>query len=388
YSVVGPPRNQVSLRGNVWRPGTYELDSGLTLSALLARAGGPKPDTYLERAHILRLEPDSTRRLIPVSLVPGSPDPLLMELDEVTVYSRTSFRPQRQIAVFGSVQRPGLHTFRDSMTLLDAVILAGGLRDEAYLLEAEISRLPHERTDGRLAEVIRVPLDSTFVLDPTGYVARQAGSRAGNPVLQPYDNVFIRRLPGWELQRNVVVSGEVRFPGRYTLTRRDERITDLLERAGGLTEAAYVRGAQFNRAEARAGRVGIDLERVLRDRNHRDNLILLAGDSLHVPQYQPVVVVEGAVNSPVGVSYAPGRGAGYYVDRAGGYARRADARRTYIVQPNGRVDRRGADVEPGARVVVPFRPDTDVGPNWVQLLTITSGLVTSLLSIIVISRQL
>ncbi len=385
YAVSRPVRNQVVLRGNVWRPGVYRAEVGLTLSGLLAQAGGTKSDTYTDRVHILRLEPDSTRRLLATSLAPGAADPVLEEFDEVTVFSTTSFRPQRQVSVFGSVQRPGLHAFRDSMTLMDAIMLAGGLRDEAYLLEAEISRLPSGSGDGRtLAEIIRVPLDSSFVLDPTGYIRRPTGDRGQNPALAPYDNVFIRRVPGFEIQRNVVLSGEVRFPGRYSLTRRDERVADVLERAGGLTDAAYVRGAQFFRAESRAGRVGIELDRVLRDRGHRDNLILMAGDSLHVPPFQPVVVVEGAVNSPVAVAYVPGQSAGFYVDRAGGFARRADRKRTYVVQPNGAVHRRDARVEPGARVVVPEVPADERRTEWRDVLPVVASILTSAVTIIVV----
>src|SRR5207244_3923775 len=138
-----------------------------------------------------------------------------------------------------------------------------------------------------------------------------------------------------------------------SINHPNERLSDLIDRAGGLTDAAYPRGAQFYRAENRAGRVGIDFERVLRDHSYRDNLILLTGDSIYVPLYQPVVQVEGAVNSPVAVSFVPGRAADYYVDRAGGFARRADKGRTYVVQQNGTVERRGSRGDPGARVVGP-----------------------------------
>lgn len=388
YYVAQPVRDMVVLKGDVWRPGMYQLDSGMTLSRLMALGGGPKPDAYLERVHIQRLEPDSTRRLIAAALTPGAPDPRLVESDEVTVYSLTAFRPPRQISVFGSVLRPGPLAFRDSMTLLDAVILAGGLRDEAYLLEAEISRLPQDRGDGLIAEVMRVRLDSTFVVDPSGYLVRPAAAAGANPILHPYDNIFIRRVPGWEVQRNVVISGEVRFPGRYTLTRRDERLTDLIERAGGVRATAYVLGAQLHRAVSRVGRVGIDVERAMRDPSFRDNVVLLEGDSIHVPPFQPIVVVEGEVNSPVGVAFTPGNNAGFYVNRAGGFSRNADRKRTYIVQPSGRVDRAGSRVEPGARIVVPSKPTDRSGLSLIQVLTITSGLVTTLLSIVVISRQL
>jgi polysaccharide export outer membrane protein len=416
FAVTVPVRNRVLVKGDVWRPGTYQLESGMTLSRLIAAAGGLKPDVYSERAHILRLNPDSTRLLVPVSLVgiptQGAPpgddagvrgqvsgarvppagqlamDPALQESDEITVYSKTGFRPSRQIAVFGAVQRPGVFVFTDSMTLLDAVMMAGGLRDEAFLLEAEISRIPDERQEGQLAQVIRVPLDSTYVLDLSGYLRRPTSARGAEPMLAPYDNVFIRRVPGWELQRNVYVTGEVKFPGRYTLVRRDEKLLDVLNRAGGLTTDGYIRGAQFYRVEGRAGRIGIDLEKVLKDATYRDNLILFAGDSLYVPQYQPVVKVEGGVNSPVSVAYVPRRGVGYYVDRAGGFSRRADKNRTYVVQPNGAVDTYSARVEPGARIVVPEVPAGEEKTNWGQILSAVATILTSALTIVLVVQRL
>jgi protein involved in polysaccharide export with SLBB domain len=414
FPVTAPVRNRVVVKGDVWHPGAFQVDSGMTLSQLIAEAGGLKPDTYAERAHILRLLPDSTRQLIPVSLVgiptqgapggdsgtsraaalaPAAGDPPVQEFDEITVYSKTSFRPNRQITVYGSVQRPGLLAYWDSLTLRDAVMLAGGLRDEAYLLEAEISRVPTERPEGQLAQIIRVRLDSTYVLDVRrDQRSAQAGAAGGPPgpdvLLEPYDNVFIRRIPGWELQRNVVLAGEVKFPGRYSLTRSDERLRDVIERAGGFTPVAYVAGAQFIRADNRAGRVGIDLERIMRDASYRDNLILLAGDSLYVPPYQPIVKVEGGVNSPVAVAYVPGQSARYYVDRAGGFSRRADKGRTYIVQPNGAVETSGYDVQPGARVVVPEVPLGEEKTNWAVILSAVATVLTSALTIVLVVQRL
>ncbi len=413
FGVSAPVRNRVVIRGDVWHPGAYQLDSGMTLSRLIAEAGGLKPDVYAERAHIMRLNADSTRQLIRASLVgippqggPGSEDrdpgsgslrppaghladdPALQEFDEVTVFSLTEFRPKRQISVFGSVQRPGVLAFTDSMNLRDAVMQAGGLRDEAYLLQAEISRIPERRQPGQIAQVITVPLDSSYVFDPTGYLRRPTGPRQPAPRLEPYDNIFIRRVPGWELQHNVYIAGEVQFPGRYTLSRRDEKLLDVLNRAGGLTPTAYAEGAQFFRAEGRAGRIGIDLPRVLRDSSYRDNFALTAGDSLYIPQYESVVKVEGGVNSPVAVAYVPGQGTGYYIDRAGGFSRRADKGRTYVVQPNGAVERRSASPQPGARVVVPEVPPGEEKTNWGLILSAAATILSSALTIILVVQRL
>ena len=404
FGIEQPVRNRVVVRGNVWQPGPVALRPGMRLTDAIEAAGGVRTDAYLGRAHITRMMPDSTRRMIGLELTglvqpgirgdsrrgpqAGQPDrdPELMEFDEVTIFSKAEFRAERTVSVFGSVQRPGAIPFRDSMTLRDAVLLAGGLRDEAYLLQAEISRVTG--SPDTLASLIMVPLDSSYVVDQSGYLVRTTNRRGADAVLEPYDNVFVRRVPGFSLQRNVVITGEVKFPGRYTLTRPDERVADLVRRAGGMTEAAYVRGVRFYREEQRAGRVGLDLDHALRDPAFRDNIVLLAGDSIHVPPYQPVVVVEGAVNSPVAVAYVPNKDARFYVDRAGGETRRADGKRAYIVQPNGAVMTRGNRVEPGARVVVPEKPNDPNRANTAQVLTTTMAFLASLLSIVVLAKQI
>lgn len=404
FPVTRPVRGQVAVRGNVWHAGRYALTPGMTVGDLLRQAGGLRSDTYLERAQILRLTPDSTRRMLTLDLTgmrplgapgdlstdPGRPtaDLALTEFDEVTVFSTSEFRPTRFIALYGEVQRPGLYPFVDSMTLRDAVLLAGGFRDNAWLAEAEVSRMPRDRTSGESAEVVKVPLDSSFVVDTSGYEIRPTGDTGRPFYLQPYDNVFVRRTPGWETQQNVVLTGQVRFPGRYTLRRQDERLAEVIERAGGATSTAYIQGFQLVRARARTGRVGLDLDRALRDPRSRDNLILVGGDSLFLPQYEPVVRVEGAVNSPVAVAFEPGRSANFYVDRAGGFSRRADQKRSYIVQPNGAVERRGSKVLAGARVVVPEIPADEPRTNWSQIFLGVSAVLTSALTVLVLSRQL
>jgi hypothetical protein len=196
-------------------------------------------------------------------------------------------------------------------------------------------------------------LDSSYVFDATGYVRRPVGeSSAPQFQLHPYDNIFIRRQPGWRLQRNIVMAGEVQLPGRYTLALKDERLASVIDRAGGLTAEAYARGIQFIRAERGVGSIAIDLPRVLRDPTHRDNLIMVPGDSIYIPRFIPTVRVEGAVNFPSSVTYVPGAGVDYYIDAAGGAAHQADKGKTFVQQPNGLIQR-GERPEPGAVVIVP-----------------------------------
>jgi protein involved in polysaccharide export with SLBB domain len=190
-------------------------------------------------------------------------------------------------------------------------------------------------------------------------------------VLAPYDNVLILRQPNFELQRTVFVGGEVRSPGRYSLRTRGERLSDVVARAGGTTELADGDAVTFYRTREAQGRIGVDLRGVLRDARHRENLLLEDGDSIVVARRQQVVLVEGGVNAPTAVPYVPGANIDYYVRAAGGPSVRGLADRAYVTQGNGKVEsirRRRVladDVPepmPGARVVVPERPENGQNP--------------------------
>jgi protein involved in polysaccharide export with SLBB domain len=172
------------------------------------------------------------------------------------------------------------------------------------------------------------------------------------------------------------------------LLTRDERLADIVRRAGGLTDVAYAPGAQFIRTQGGLGRVGVDLDNALKKPNSRDNIVLFAGDSLVVPEYQPTVKVEGAVNSPVTVAYTPHRGATYYIDHAGGFSRQADKNRTYIVQPNGSVDTYDQRIQPGARVIVPAVPSGEEKTNWAGILTSVASILSTALTVILVVQRL
>jgi protein involved in polysaccharide export with SLBB domain len=381
YAAAGGQRNSVTIAGGVWQPGTYQVEPGMRVSELLRVAGGLRPEAYSERAAIIRTHPDSTRELLAVALSPAgipeaSRDVELLEGDQVTVFTRIESRPERYVDVSGAVGRPGRIMYADSMTVRDAVLLAGGATEDAYLLEAEVSRMRGGgSTDDTLAVVLRVPLDTSVVLDPTSPLPAPSGTGSGADVtLRPYDNVFVRHRPGWERPENVAIAGEVRFPGRYTILTRNERLSNLLERAGGLTPVAYANGIRFIRAEDDAGRVAVDLERVLTDPSHPHNLILEAGDSVFIPRFIPIVRVQGAVNSQASVTYLRGAGLDYYINSAGGFAARADKGRTFVLQPNGLIERRGRP-EPGAVVTVPEKDPSQ--RSWlIELAPFLTGLVS------------
>ncbi len=395
FKIESIRRNAVSIEGSVWQPGTYQLEPGMRLWDLVQAAGGLRPETYEGRAQLVRMRPDLSTEMMGVVLPSsgGVPvdNPVLREFDALTVFSRAEFRPKRYVVVNGAVMNPGIVRFSDSMTLRDAVLLTGGVREDAYLLAAEISRL---RTDiggngdegDTLALALRAALDSSYVLESGAYIRRPVGSASAPEVfLHPYDNIFIRQQPGFEMQHNVKLTGEVRFPGSYSLLTRDERLLSVINRAGGLRPQAYPNGIRFFRLEGNAGRIGINLPEVLRDANHLDNILLAAGDSVHIPRYLPTVRVEGAVNSPASVTFVPGRGIGYYIEAAGGFSRRADKGGKFVQQPNGLIEK-GGRPEPGAVVVVPAKDPAD-RVDMVALISSITGILASVATVIIVALR-
>lgn len=386
FAIRAERRNAVTIKGEgVWQPGTYALAPGMRLSDLIRVAGGLRPDAYHGRIQVLRTDRDATRRMIGARLTAASepapqPDLQLREHDEITVFARTAFRTPRGVGVHGAVQRPGTVSYADSMTLRDAVLLAGGTTEDASLLEAEVSRRREPGGDS-VAVVLRVALDSSYILDETGPFPRAGADGAPDVILQPYDNVLIRRVPGFELPRTVVLSGEVRYPGTYTLLHKDERLAGVLRRAGGLTETAYPNGIRFVRN--RMTRVGVNLADVLRNPRHPHNLLLEAGDSVHIPRYQAIVRVEGSVYWPGAVAYRPGAGLDYYIEGAGGYTRDADRGRTFVQQPNGLIEKAGRP-EPGAAIVVPQRTGGREGPGLLAILGALAPVLSAATAIVAV----
>ena len=399
-------RNRVTVEGNVWQPGTIGMSAGMTISQAIRAAGGPKPDTYLGQILISRLNSDSTRVQLHASLADTTGrvigDFPLREDDQLRIFSVTEFRPTRYVAITGAVRNSGQIPFRDGMTVRDLVLLAGGLEQSADLREAEIARLPQDRRTGTTAVTFRAPLDSSYIFErgPDGKYFGPPGlpaARGSTPEvrLQPYDNVLILRQPNWELQRQVVISGEVQFPGTYSLRTKTEKISDIIQRAGGLTPEAYADGVTFFRNKDNVGRIGIALPDVLRNARSRDNLQLLNGDSIFVPRFNAVVNVKGAVNSPVAVTYVPGANLEYYVRAAGGITRKGDLRYAYVTQPNGKVEatrgkfifRNNPRPRPGSSVFVPERDASERRVDYIATIGSIAQVAASFVAIAIALRR-
>jgi polysaccharide export outer membrane protein len=432
-SVPDRLRGYVTVKGNVWVEGQVGFRPGMKLSDAIRLAGGPRPDVYLDRILISRTNEDSSRVQLRSAFTDSAgavaQDLVLQEEDEIRVFSRAAFLPTRYVTVVGAVRNPGRVPYREGMTMRDLVLLAEGVTEDADLREAEIARRADSQDPGALAKTIRVPLDSTALAsggtDGVPLAPPHPGGAAGIPdiPLQPYDNVLIVRQPGWDLQRLVYLTGQVKHPGRYALRTKTERLRDLVQRAGGLTEQAYPGGIHFYRSyrpglrpgedqpprldqqppaprdtlpRGYAERVGIDLPKVLKDRKFRDNLILTGGDSIHIPEYNPIVMVQGAVNAPGAVPYTAGKSLDWYVDAAGGYTQLSDSKHAYVTQPNGKrqgVKRRVvlADDVPrpksGAVIFVPTKRVQEQPSNVAGVISTVAQVLTALVTVIVVARQ-
>ncbi len=423
---------RVQLSGAVIRPGIYELKAGEQLGDLLAASGGFRADAALQRVTVHRIlaaaergPGRAPRAALDIALAvagaapPGSgqgttygtaplgapgirvPALALMDGDSVVVDSLPPLSETYYVAIAGRVNKPGRFPWRPGMTLRDLVQLARGPKIGAYLKEAEIARLPEDRSQGQLATTLRVPLDSTYLFERTADgrfvgppgVAVPASGAADVP-LQPYDNVLIMQEPQFDLQRAVVVSGQVRYPGTYSLRSKDERLADVITRAGGLTQQAYPEGIRFTRAQDAVGRVNIDLPRALRDLRSSHNVILQPDDSIFIPEYQPTVKVLGAVNAPGSLLWRRGANLDYYISAAGGLAASADGGRVSVRFANGdaRTRRKWLFISntptpgPGSEVFVPTRPPGE-RTNVLTMLGSIAQVVSSFVAIIVVLRR-
>lgn len=396
-------RNRVWIDGEVRNPGVYEWAPGSTLWSMLERADGLSELAYTPRVHVYRyVETDGSRRLLQASLErdeAGRPlhDLPLADNDSIVVLSRRALRTEEFVTIDGFVKSPDTYPLARGMTLRDLILAAEGFSHGAYVLEAEISRMtdPLTRTD-TTAVVMRVPLTAAQGAAPDGsngdMLPRWVPDGA-EVLLQHGDRVFVRRAPGYEAAREVRVSGEVLVPGRYVLTTREERLTDVIRRAGGLTPQAYTPGMHVVRGEHV---IAADLQRAVRNPDDANNILLAAGDSVHVPTYDPTVTVSGAVNFEARVLYVPGRSLDYYIDQAGGYAERADRHRTTVTYASGEraavlkrwVGRSDPRVQPGSQIFVPPKPEGTGGTNWDQIVGRSAAVLSALATVMFAISQL
>lgn len=408
---------RIQIVGAVPRPAVYDFLPGQTLADAIKTAGGFRPDAALRRVSILRILPDGARgpgpaprAMIDVQLTSGGADSSLrgivvppvplMAGDSIVIDSLPGLGESYYVAIAGMVNKPGAYPWRPGITLRDLVLIARGPRVGADLKEAEVARLPIDRSSGQLATTIRVPLDSTYLferdsagkyLGPPGVPIPASG--APEVPLQPYDNVLILRQPDFDFQRTVTLGGEVKYPGTYSLKTKTDRLVDIIARAGGLTAHAYPDGIRFYRNANRVGRIDVDLTEALKDSTSRYNVILQAGDSIEVPEFEPSVKVSGAVNSPGSVVWQRGMSLADFISAAGGFSQHADEKNVSVRFANGRVETRHSHAfwtnnptpGPGSEVFVPATDPNAPHTDYVALFGAIAQILASTVAIIVVA---
>lgn len=385
--------NKLEVRGAVYRPGIYQLNGEInTVRALVNEAKGLMGDAFTNRAVLQREREDLTTEIISVdvrSIMAGtSPDIPLQKNDILYIPSIHDLEDRGDVTIFGEVAKPDSYSYSDNMTLEDLIIRAGGLRESASTVRVDVSRRIKDpkstHSTDSIGQMFTFALKDGFVIDgEQGFT------------LQPYDQVFVRRSPGYQAQQNVQVTGEVIFGGTYAMTTTEERLSDLVKKAGGATPKAYLRGAKLirvaNDEEKKRMRdvinlmnrqfgkammdsldirvedtfsVGIDLEKAMAKPGSEYDLVLREGDVLSVPKLNNTVKVNGAVMMPNTVGYLSDKNANYYLDQAGGYALNAKKSKKFVIYMNGQVARikgRSKDkIEPGCEIIVPSKKNKRV----------------------------
>lgn len=394
-AILDRYENKLEVKGAVYRPGIYQFGGDLnTVKQLIEKADGVMADAFLGRAVLHREREDLTKEIIQVDLkaiLNGSrPDIALKRNDVLYIPSIHDLQDLGNIELFGEVARPGKYIYADNMTLEDLIIQAGGLLESASTVKVDVSRRIKDakstEATSTIGKMFSFALKDGFVVDG------EAGF-----VLEPYDQVYVRRSPGYQPQVNVTIEGEILYNGTYSLTTKNERLSDLVKKAGGATPYAYIKGAKLMRKanEEEMKRmadvmkimqremgaqtdslkleldsiysVGIDLEKALAKPGSDADIALREGDQLIIPEMTNTVKINGAVMLPNTVSYKKGETVSYYISQAGGYANGARKSKAFIIYMNGQVAEvkkfSKKQIEPGCEIVVPIK-DKSKADKW------------------------
>lgn len=407
-AILNRYENKLEIKGAVYRPGIYQFGGELnTVKELVEKADGVMADAFLARAVLHRQREDLTREIIQVdmkAILNGTkPDIALKRNDVLYIPSIHDLQDLGHVEIFGEVARPAKYVYADNMTLEDLIIEAGGLLESASTMKVDVSRRIKDskstKSSSTIGEMFSFALKDGFVIDG------EAGF-----TLKPYDQIYVRKSPGYQQQVNVKVEGEILYDGTYALTSKSERLSDLVKKAGGVTEFAYVKGAKLMRKanEEEITRmkdvlemmqremggastdslkldvdtiysVGINLEEAIKNPGSDADIVLREGDQLIIPEMTNTVKINGAVMLPNTVAYNSKMSVKKYISQAGGYANGARKSKAFIIYMNGQVARvKGSGkgmVEPGCEIIVPIKDKTQADRwNLQTILGIASSL--------------
>ena len=400
-------KNTVEIQGAVFRPGFYGLDENVTtIRSLVAAADGLSEDASATRAVLYRMQLDRTYLALAIDLkgiLDGTTDDVeLRNEDQLFVPSRKNELENLIVVIHGEVYQPDTFAYAHNESVEDLILRAGGLTEKASLSKVDIARRvidPKAKEEMQIkTQLFTVELNDSLGLQEHGFL------------LEPYDEVFVRRSPAFGQQMNVRVQGEVLFEGTYTMKTQDDRLSDLVLQAGGLSSHAFTAGARLQRVmteEEKLRRdqllkmnkaastkdsvnmekldlgdtywVGIDLAEALANPGSDEDITLREGDVLIVPTVNNTVKINGEVLYPNTVSFIKGKNAKYYIDQAGGYSNQARRTKAYIIYANGKVHPTfGGKIQPGCEIVVPSKPERQVGnaTQWVSIASASASLAS------------
>ena len=405
-TVTDQYSNQVEIKGAVKLPGKYALSDNIsTLRQLLSKAEGLLDDAYLDRALIYRERPDRSLEVVAVNIgdiVNGqTADIPIYKNDIIEIANVNEIIERGDFTINGYVAFPGKYPYAAGTTIEDLILQAGGLLEGASTANVDVARriVDPSATDAtsQIAKVFTFNIENNMA----------AGKDKGF-ILEPYDVINIRKSPTYTVQEQVRIEGEVLFPGNYVLQSRNERLSEIIKRTGGLLESAYVEGAYLRRRlspEERARReetirlaranseeggdsislaklnleevqsVGINLQKALENPGSTYDVVLQAGDRLVVPDLQSTVKISGEVLFPNTVVYVPGKKVKYYIDQAGGYSENARKNKAFVVYMNGSASKAkgNTEISAGSEIIIPSKPK-ERAFDWTKVLSIATTL--------------
>lgn len=414
-TIITRYENMVEVKGAVFRPGMYQLGGDITtVASLLKACEGVTEEAFTNRAVMHRMNSDRTLKVISIDIkgiIAGTtPDIPLENEDVLFIPTKSEMQNDRTLTIHGEVMYPGVYNYADNETLEDFILQAGGLKETASTVKVDVSRRIYNpkalSTDSIMAKTYSFSLKEGFVVD-------------GEPgfTLEPYDEVYVRRSPGYEQQQNVIVEGEVNFPGTYALSKRQTRLSEIIKSAGNPNSMAYIKGARLERHITDEERmrmqevikmtkmqggggdsidvakidfgdryyVGIQLDKALENPGSDYDMVLRDGDRIIVPQYINTVKISGDVLYPNTVLYRKGEKAKYYINQAGGFGSNAKKSHTYIVHMNGTVNQmgKGDKPTPGCEIIVPTKPQRDATKltQYLAIGTSTASIATMIATI-------
>ena len=414
-SILPRYSNMVEIKGAVFRPGMYQVGGDIqSVRQLVETAEGVTEEAFTPHAILHRMKPDRTLEVLSVDLqgiLSGSlADIPLRNEDVLFVPSKQEMQEEQTLTIHGEVRNPGVYKYAENETLEDFVLQAGGLTDAASIVKVDVARRLKDPSATSASDIIARTF--SFALRDGFVIDGEAGFK-----LQPYDEVYVRTSPGYTKQQNVKVEGEVNFEGTYTLSKKNERLSELIAQTGGLTSTAYAQGARLERritqderlrmqtvlkmVKAQSGEgdtldvskldlgstyyVGIHLDEAMAHPGGDEDIVLREGDRIIVPQYQGTVKISGDVMYPNTVAFREGEKYKYYINQAGGWGNRAKKSHTYVIYMNGTVARvgRGTKITPGCEIIVPSKPKNSrlTLPEIMSIGTSTASIATMIASI-------